>query len=269
MPHSAAMLLLLPLLLPVTSGFNLLATRPASLASAAAARSACRTASPRLSTAETRAAAFAAWLETHIGTMGSPTVSRRKLLRGAVWATGVHCVTGMVASASAYTVDKVKPNEAETYAVAQKGKGPLRILWVGSGTMTRQVSKNLFLSGNTVTALDLVPPDATDLAAATTYATEHGYRLHFEQGDATKLQFADQTFDVVVCSFFLCQDFDPEVVVSEIRRVLKPGGRFGFFEHVDNIDRVIVGKVFGARSVIQVQELPENLNVMAGVVRKV
>ena len=131
------------------------------------------------------------------------------------------------------------------------------------------VFKNLFLAGNDVTALDLVRPEATDLSAATAYATEHGYKLHFEQGDATSLKFADGTFDVVVCSFFLCQDFDPEVVVSEIRRVLKPGGRFGFFEHVDNIDRLIVGKVFGARSVIRVQELPEKLNVMAGVVRKV
>ena len=68
---------------------------------------------------------------------------------------------------------------------------------------------------------------------------------------------------------FLCQDFDPEVVVSEIRRVLKAGGRFGFYEHVEDIDSVIVGKVFGERAVIRVEAYPERTNVVAGVVRKV
>ena len=68
---------------------------------------------------------------------------------------------------------------------------------------------------------------------------------------------------------FLCQDFDPVVVVSEIRRVLKEGGRFGFYEHVEDIDQIVVGKVFGERSVIRVQAKPERTNVMAGVVRKV
>ena len=67
---------------------------------------------------------------------------------------------------------------------------------------------------------------------------------------------------------FLCQDFDPAVVVSEIRRVLKPGGRFGFYEHVEDIDKVIVGKVFGEGSVVRVEAYPERTNVVAGVVRK-
>ena len=61
----------------------------------------------------------------------------------------------------------------------------------------------------------------------------------------------------------------PEVVVSELRRVLKPGGRFGFFEDKTDIDEVIVGKVFGERSVIRVQYDPEKYNIKGGVVRKV
>ena len=202
--------------------------------------------------------------------------SRRDLLRGAAWAAaaefyfggGTH--GGTVPCASAYAIERVKPDEKETYAVAQGGggSGPLRVLWVGSGSM-KGVLRGLFSAGNEVTALDLVRPDATDLSVATTYATEHGYQLRFEQGDATNLKFTDGAFDVVVCSMFLCQDFDPAVVVSEIRRVLKPGGRFGFYEHVEDIDQVVVGKVFGERAVIRVQHLPERLNIMAGVVRKV
>jgi len=195
-------------------------------------------------------------------------VSRRNLLRGALWTTGMYCGSGTIACASAYTVQKVEPDEKETYAEAQKGKGPLRVLWVGSGDM-KSVSKSLFSAGNEVIALDLLRPNAKDLSAATTYATEHGYQLRFEQGDATNLKFTDGTFDVVVSSMFLCQDFNPEIVVSEIRRVLKPGGRFGFYEHIEDIDKVIVDKVFGERSVIRVQHNPELFNVMAGVVKKV
>ena len=203
----------------------------------------------------------------------SNQVSRRNLLRGhvlrgALWATGLYYYSETISSASAWTVNQVKPDEKETYAEAQNGDGPLRVLWVGAGTM-KGVFRNLFSAGNEVIALDLLRPDATDLSAVTTYATEHGYQLRFEQGDATHLKFTDGTFDVVVCSMFLCQDFDPEVVVSEIRRVLKPGGRFGFYEHIADIDKVVVGKVFGERSVIRVQAYPERTNVMAGVVRKV
>ena len=193
----------------------------------------------------------------------------------------MHFGSGTIACAMAYTIDQIKPDERETYAVAQMSSrdGPLRVLWVGSGTMTERsgVYKNLFLAGNEVVALDLQRPGATELKDATLYAAEHGYQLHFEQGDATKLQFSDGTFDVVVCSLFLCQGSEqgnidpelwPEVVVSEVRRVLKPGGRFGFYEHVEGIDSVIVGKVFGERSVIRVQAYPERTNVIAGVVSK-
>ena len=113
-----------------------------------------------------------------------------------------------------------------------------------------------FSPGNDVVALDIVKPDSVDIIAATKYATEHGYQLRFQQGDAQSLKFDDVTFDVVMSSQFLCQDFDPEVVCTEIRRVLKPGGRFGFYEDAQRIDKVVV-KVFGERSVIRVNYDPE------------
>lgn len=194
--------------------------------------------------------------------------SRRTLVCGALSVTGL-CIYGVGPSASAYTVSQAKPDERDTYALAQKGGRPLRILWVGPGNVSTGVLKDLFLAGNEVVALDLVRPEAQDLSAAVAYATDHGYDFRFEQGDATKMAFADGSFDVVMSSLFLCQDFDPVVVVSEIRRVLKPGGRFGFYEHVEGIDRLIVDKVFGERSVVRVQAWPERTNVLAGVVRKI
>ncbi len=213
-------------------------------------------------------------------------ISRRHLFRGALWSTGMmywgsgsasiasEVPIGRTKSLSGRLVDQVEPDEKETYAEAQNVFGPgattqKRILWVGSGDMRRGVSANLFQAGNEVIAVDLIRPDAKDIHAATRHATEYGYDLRFEQGDATNLKFKDETFDVVVSSMFLCQDFDPEVVVPEIRRVLKPGGRFGFYEHVEDIDKVIIDKVFGEQSVIRVQAHPEQTNVIAGIVKKV
>lgn len=49
---------------------------------------------------------------------------------------------------------------------------------------------------------------------------------------AQRLPFPDETFDAVVVSLVLCSVGDPETVLSEIHRVLKPGGELRFLEHV-------------------------------------
>jgi SAM-dependent methyltransferase len=51
-----------------------------------------------------------------------------------------------------------------------------------------------------------------------------------------RLPFADATFDTVVGTLVLCEPKDPAVVVAEIARVLKPGGRYLFVEHVRSED---------------------------------
>lgn len=267
--HKFASLLLL---LPITGGFNL-TTRPALSAYSPIAFQA---ASPRLAR---HVAGNDRWV-LHVAernkevpcaelSQNMARVSRRNLIRGVLNAGGLYYGFRTIECASAYTVQKVDPDERNIYTEAQKGNGPLRVLWVGSGDMKGVFKNAYFRAGNEVIALDLDRPDAADVSAATTYASEHGYQLRFEQGDATSLKFTDGSFDAVVCSMFLCQDFNPEVVVSEIRRVLKPNGRFGFYEHIEDINKVIVDKVFGERAVIQVQYYPEMSNIMAGVVRKV
>lgn len=52
--------------------------------------------------------------------------------------------------------------------------------------------------------------------------------------DATteRLPFADGAFDAVVATFVLCSVTDQARALAEIRRVLRPGGRFVFLEHV-------------------------------------
>jgi SAM-dependent methyltransferase len=47
----------------------------------------------------------------------------------------------------------------------------------------------------------------------------------FQEGDATQLQFPDNTFDAIVCGYGILHVPDPETVMQEILRVLRPGGR--------------------------------------------
>lgn len=54
---------------------------------------------------------------------------------------------------------------------------------------------------------------------------------------AAHLTFANDTFDVAVTTLVLCTVPDPDAVLAEIRRVLKPGATLLFMEHVAAEDR--------------------------------
>ncbi|HYJ74029.1 MAG TPA: methyltransferase domain-containing protein [Kineosporiaceae bacterium] len=54
--------------------------------------------------------------------------------------------------------------------------------------------------------------------------------LHDAVGD--RLDLPDASVDAVISSLVLCTVPDPAAVVAEVRRVLRPGGRFAFVEHV-------------------------------------
>jgi SAM-dependent methyltransferase len=50
--------------------------------------------------------------------------------------------------------------------------------------------------------------------------------------NAERLPFADATADLAISTLVLCSVRDPALALAEIRRVLKPDGRFVFLEHV-------------------------------------
>ena len=52
-----------------------------------------------------------------------------------------------------------------------------------------------------------------------------GARFSYRQGDATRLPFADDTFDVTTCQTLLIHLREPGAALAEMRRVTKPGGR--------------------------------------------
>lgn len=52
------------------------------------------------------------------------------------------------------------------------------------------------------------------------------------EADAHRLPFDDASFDTVTASFTFCSVARPADALLEVRRVLRPGGRFLFHEHV-------------------------------------
>jgi SAM-dependent methyltransferase len=73
-----------------------------------------------------------------------------------------------------------------------------------------------------------------DLSADQLAASRRNHpALPVARGDATRLPFADGTFDRVHCSWLLEHVPAPVAVLREVRRVLKPGG-FCLFVEVDN-----------------------------------
>ncbi|MFO7975005.1 MAG: class I SAM-dependent methyltransferase [Candidatus Hydrogenedentota bacterium] len=56
--------------------------------------------------------------------------------------------------------------------------------------------------------------------------------MHLLNGRAEALCLADNSIDAVVCTHVLCSVDDIAASLSEIMRVLKPGGLFIFLEHI-------------------------------------
>ncbi len=63
-------------------------------------------------------------------------------------------------------------------------------------------------------------------------ARRRGVLLDVREVPAERTDLPDESADVVVSSLVLCTVRDVDQVLAEVRRVLRPGGRFVFVEHV-------------------------------------
>jgi ubiquinone/menaquinone biosynthesis C-methylase UbiE len=70
------------------------------------------------------------------------------------------------------------------------------------------------------------------LAIARRRAAELGRPVTLRTGNAEALAFPDEAFDTVVCTFSLCSIADHRRAVTEMARVLRPGGLLLLADHV-------------------------------------
>lgn len=102
-------------------------------------------------------------------------------------------------------------------------------LGCGPGTSTFALATRIPRPGH-LTGLDL-SSGMIEIAQATHQKDwSHLEHLRFEQGDATHLPYADQSFDLVFGHSFLYLVDDPVAVLREVARVLKNNGQAVFME---------------------------------------
>jgi ubiquinone/menaquinone biosynthesis C-methylase UbiE len=99
--------------------------------------------------------------------------------------------------------------------------GDCRVLEVapGPGYFSIELAK---LGSYSITGLDI---SHTFVEIASKKAAEAGVRVAFQQGNASSMPFADDTFDFLLCRAAFKNFGQPVRALREMCRVLKPGGR--------------------------------------------
>lgn len=76
-----------------------------------------------------------------------------------------------------------------------------------------------------------IDPHEGMLETAREAAASKGLQVDMRQGVGEDIPFASNSFDTVVCTFTLCTVQDPGQVLTEMKRILRPGGKALFLEH--------------------------------------
>jgi len=102
-----------------------------------------------------------------------------------------------------------------------------RVLEVGSGT-----GANLPYYGPGVESLTVTEPEPAMLRRLEQRVREQAPKAKVVRAPAEQLPFEADAFDVAVSTLVLCGVDDQARALGELRRVLRPGGRLIFIEHV-------------------------------------
>jgi ubiquinone/menaquinone biosynthesis C-methylase UbiE len=109
-----------------------------------------------------------------------------------------------------------------------------RVLEIGAGT-----GSNLPHYHGRVESLVVTEPEQGMLRRLQQAAREHAPGATVLRAPAEDLPFDDDSFDTVVSTLVLCGVDDQPRALREARRVLRPGGRLLFLEHVRSGDEEV------------------------------
>ena len=102
-----------------------------------------------------------------------------------------------------------------------------RVVEIGGGT-----GANLPYYGGEVVSLTITEPEPPMLRRLERRVREHAPHARVLRAPAEDLPFDDDSFDTAVSTLVLCGVDDQQRALRELRRVLRPGGRLIFIEHV-------------------------------------
>ncbi len=108
--------------------------------------------------------------------------------------------------------------------VCSQATGQVLEVAIGTGLNLRHYPDQITLTG-----IELSP---AMLELARQRAHEQHRTVDLRTGDAETLEFPDSSFDTVVCTFSLCAIPDHRRAVTEMVRVLRPGGLLLLADHV-------------------------------------
>jgi len=102
-----------------------------------------------------------------------------------------------------------------------------RVIEIGAGT-----GANLPYYRDGVETITFAEPEAPMARKLERRIREHSRIVEIVHAPAERLPFANAQFDTAVSTLVLCTVADQAQALRELRRVLKPGGRLLFLEHV-------------------------------------
>jgi ubiquinone/menaquinone biosynthesis C-methylase UbiE len=131
---------------------------------------------------------------------------------------------------------------------------------VGAGT-----GLNVPLYPGTVSRLVLVEPDRHMRARLSQRVEETSSAAEVVDAPAERLPFPDATFDTAVVTLVLCSVGDQQAALQEIARVVKPGGRLLFLEHVRSEDERLARSQDRIRPLYNLVGCNPNRNTLAAI----
>ncbi len=110
-------------------------------------------------------------------------------------------------------------------AVVPRARGDVFELGCGGGI------NHAFYDREAITSYAGIDPHPALLDGARAAAQAKDLVADIRQASGEAIPFGDASFDTVVCTFTLCSVAAPAQVLSELHRILRPGGAVLFCEH--------------------------------------